>query len=206
MDKYSYICKIILFFLLFYPQSSFPQDQESDLGADANYLIFIVDLSGGMVQFSREKMINQLMATIASYPDLKGIQIMSDMGSHMLPQYQHKWIPNTPGQREIIEANLHTWINFSNSSPHEGLMRALRFYYDPKKIINIYVFGDDFAGETSADEVIASIEAMYPDDDINKNLNINAVLFASEKIENRNFENVMRAVTKKYGGTFVIRK
>ena len=92
---------------------------------DSEYIIFIIDTSGSMVQVNWEKMIKQLTTTLDVYPNVKGLQIMSDMGSYLFSQYRGKWIPDTPGRRRAMVSNLRIWNTFSNSSPVEGITRAI---------------------------------------------------------------------------------
>nr|NIN35612.1 VWA domain-containing protein [Gammaproteobacteria bacterium] len=63
---------------------------------DSEYIIFIIDTSGSMFQYSWDKMIDQLVTTLDVYPEVKGIQIMNDMGEYMYPsEYRDKWIPDS---------------------------------------------------------------------------------------------------------------
>ena len=84
---------------------------------DSEYVIFIIDTSGSMINNHWDNMINQLIATLDVYPRLKGIQIMSDMGEYLFSQYRRKWIPDTQGRRKVIIRTLRSWRSFSNSSP-----------------------------------------------------------------------------------------
>ena len=100
---------------------------------DSEYVIFIIDTSGSMVNYHWENMIDQLITTLDVYPRLKGIQIMSDMGEYLFSRYRRTWIPDTEGRRKVIINTLRTWRAFSNSSPVEGITRAIRAFYDPRK-------------------------------------------------------------------------
>jgi hypothetical protein len=79
------------------------------------------------------------------YPQVKGIQVMNDMGDYMFSQYNNKWIPDTPARRNAIQKRLAGWEPFSNSSPVEGIEAAIRRFHALDKRISLYVFGDDFA-------------------------------------------------------------
>ena len=46
--------------------------------------------------------------------------------------------------------NLRNWNVFSNSSPVEGITAAIKTFYDPGKKISIFVFGDEFTGDSIA--------------------------------------------------------
>jgi hypothetical protein len=79
------------------------------------------------------------------YPHVKGIQVMNDMGDYMFSQYAGRWIPDTPARRRAILRRLASWAPFSNSSPVEGITRAIRAFHRPGRKISIYVLGDDFS-------------------------------------------------------------
>ena len=113
---------------------------------DSEYIVFIVDTSGSMVDFAWPKVRQEMINILDIYPQVKGIQIMNDMGDYMFSGYRGRWIPDTPGRRKAIINRLLTWAPFSNSSPVEGIQRAIRAFYAPDKKISLYVFGDDFTG------------------------------------------------------------
>lgn len=177
---------------------------------DSEYIIFIIDTSGSMKNANWEKMINQLVMTLDVYPKVKGIQIMSDMGAYMVSQYRRKWIPDTRGRRNAMIKQLRSWNTFSNSSPVEGITTAIRSFYDPKKKISIYVFGDEFTGN-SVKQVVQVINRINPKDANGKTkVRIHGVGFpvpatAPEyfQITRRRFATLMREITQKNGGTFV---
>jgi len=177
---------------------------------DSEYIIFIVDTSGSMVNANWEKMIKQLTTTLDVYPDVKGLQIMSDMGSYLFSQYRGKWIPDTPGRRRAMISNLRRWNTFSNSSPVEGITRAISTFYDANKNISIYVFGDEFTGQSISD-VVKTIGRLNPKDSKgNTKIRIHGVGFpipasAPEhfQITSQRFATLMREVGQKNGGTFI---
>ena len=113
---------------------------------DSEYIVFIVDTSGSMFDFAWPKVRREMINILDIYPQVKGIQIMNDMGDHMFSGYRGRWIPDTPGRRKAIINRLATWTPFSNSSPVEGIQRAIKAFYAPDKKISLYVFGDDFTG------------------------------------------------------------
>ena len=67
----------------------------------------------------------------------------------MFPTLSGKWLPDTPVQRKAVVDRLRTWNPFSNSSPVEGIVEAIRTYYSQEKLkISLYVFGDEFTGSS----------------------------------------------------------
>lgn len=115
---------------------------------DSEYIVFIVDTSGSMFDFAWPKVRREMINILDIYPQVKGIQIMNDMGDYMFSGYKGRWIPDTPGRRKAILNRLTTWTPFSNSSPVEGIQRAIRAFSRPDKKISLYVFGDDFTGNS----------------------------------------------------------
>ncbi|MYH69026.1 MAG: VWA domain-containing protein [Gammaproteobacteria bacterium] len=177
---------------------------------DSEYVIFIIDTSGSMVNYHWENMIDQLITTLDVYPRLKGIQIMSDMGDYLFSRYRRTWIPDTEGRRKVIINTLRSWRAFSNSSPVEGITRAIRAFYDPGKKISIYVYGDEFTGP-SIREVLDTVERINPkDQDGNTRVRIHAVGFPvpSSAVEhflltNKRYASLMRQLTHENGGAYV---
>ena len=177
---------------------------------DSEYVIFIIDTSGSMVNYHWENMIEQLITTLDVYPRLKGIQIMSDMGEYLFSRYRRTWIPDTEGRRKVIIRTLRSWRVFSNSSPVEGITRAIRAFYDPGKKISIYVYGDEFTGP-SIREVLDQVERINPKDkDGNTRVRIHAVGFpvpssAGEHflLTNKRYASLMRQLTHENGGAYV---
>ena len=176
---------------------------------DSEYVIFIIDTSGSMVNHHWNHMIKQLIATLDVYPRIKGIQIMSDMGEYLFTQYRRKWIPDTEGRRRVIIRTLRSWRTFSNSSPVEGITQAIRTFYDPGKKISIYVYGDEFSG--SIRQVLDAVERINPKDKEGKTrVRIHAVGFpvpssAPEhfQLTNRHYAALMRQLTHENGGAYV---
>ncbi len=176
---------------------------------DSEYVIFIIDTSGSMVNSHWENMIKQLITTLDVYPRLQGIQIMSDMGEYLFSQYRRRWIPDTEGRRRVIIRTLRSWRTFSNSSPVEGITQAIRTFYDPGKKISIYVYGDEFSG--SIRQVLDAVERINPKDQHgNTKVRIHAVGFpvpasAPEhfQLTNRHFAALMRQLTHENGGAYV---
>lgn len=177
---------------------------------DSEYIIFIIDTSGSMFQHSWPKMIEQLVQTLDVYPQVKGLQILNDMGDYMFSQYRGKWIPDTPGRRKIIISRLRKWNPFSNSSPVEGITRAIRSFYSPDKQISLYVFGDEFTGN-SIHRVVEAVDRLNPRKSGGKaRVRIHAVGFPVQFVNppalqttGIRFATLMRELTRRNDGAFV---
>ncbi|MCB1689662.1 MAG: VWA domain-containing protein [Halioglobus sp.] len=177
---------------------------------DSEYIIFVIDTSGSMFSYAWNRVLEEIEATLAIYPKVKGIQVMNDMGNYLFSSYRGKWIPDTPGRRKIIVENLRGWSIFSNSSPVEGIEAAIRTFAAPGKKISIYVFGDEFTGP-SITEVIDTVDRINrADANGNRLVRIHAVGFPTQfsraphlQGTGIRFATLMRELTHRNGGTFV---
>lgn len=177
---------------------------------DSEYIIFIIDTSGSMFSYAWERMLREMEATLNIYPNVKGIQVMNDMGNYLFSRYRGQWIPDTPARRDLILRNLRNWSVFSNSSPVEGITAAVRSFYDPNKKISIYVFGDEFTGDSIA-RVVQTVDRLNAEStDGQRRVRIHAVGFPVQfirppelQVTGVRFATLMRELTYKNGGTFV---
>ena len=177
---------------------------------DSEYIIFIIDTSGSMQKYAWGLVQKKLQEALEVYPRVKGMQIMNDMGNYMFTQYRGKWIPDTPARRRAIISTLRTWRSFSNSSPVEGITAAINTFYDPKKKISLYVFGDEFSGE-DIQAVVDKVDRINrAARDGSRRVRIHAVGFPVLVADPRRvgytgerFATLMRILCQKNGGTFV---
>ncbi len=177
---------------------------------DSEYIIFVIDTSGSMQQLSWSQVITKVNETLNIYPQVKGIQIMNDMGDYMFTRFQGRWIPDSPARRRAIVERLRTWAPFSNSSPVEGIERAVRTFYAPDKRISVYVFGDDFSGRSIEDvtDTIDRINRITEKGD--RLVRIHAIGFpglygvgGGQQASLYRFAALMRELTYRNNGTFV---
>ncbi|GMQ75784.1 MAG: hypothetical protein BMS9Abin01_1042 [Gammaproteobacteria bacterium] len=188
-------------------------ETDSNIGGvpvDSEYIIFIVDTSGSMFNNAWALVIRKVSETLKIYPKVKGIQVMNDMGDYMFSTYAGRWIPDTPSRRKAILKRLRTWSPFSNSSPVEGITRAIRTFYAADKKISLYVFGDEFSGP-SIDAVVKQVDAINKEDaEGNRLVRIHGVGFPvqlSRPLQLQGtgirFAALMRILSNRNGGTFV---
>lgn len=116
--------------------------------ADSDYIIFVIDTSGSMRSAAWQKVQIEMLNILDVYPEVKGIQVLNDMGQYMFAAYKDQWIPDSPKMRNSITTKLAVWAPFSNSSPVEGIESAIRVFYKPGRRISIYTLGDDFQGNS----------------------------------------------------------
>ena len=180
---------------------------------DSEYIIFLIDTSGSMYNTpgNWNTMLEVIDNTLDVYPEVKGIQVMNDMGDYMFNTYRGEWIPDTPGRRQQIIQTLRAWQPYSNSSPVEGVTRAINTFYSPDKKISIYVLGDDFQPGGSIQDVLQTIDRINAEDEQgNRRVRIHGIGFPTIFAGPRRFQQsvyrystLMREITSRNGGTFV---
>lgn len=174
---------------------------------DSEYIIFVIDTSGSM-QSEVWGLVNQkIRETLAIYPKVKGVQVMNDMGEYMFPSFRDRWIPDSPQRRKSITDRLRNWAPFSNSSPVEGIQKAVSTFYAPDRRISVYVFGDDFSGG-SIERVVDTIDQINKrDENGRRRVRIHAVGFPvhMQRPGRRAFQfaALMRELAYRNDGTFV---
>lgn len=189
-----------------------PPPQNSVIGGipvDSEYIIFIVDTSGSMQSYAWPLVIQKVEEVLSIYPKVKGIQVMNDMGRYMFETYKGRWIPDSPARRKAVIDRIKTWKSFSNSSPVEGVVAAIRRFYRKDRRISLYVFGDDFTGSNINDviEEVTRINAKNAGG--TPRVRIHAfgfpVLFLDERgRRNRvRFAHLMRVLAERNAGSFV---
>lgn len=179
---------------------------------DSEYIIFVIDTSGSMFNNpSWNKMLQVIDDTLNVYPEVRGIQVMNDMGDYMFDSYRGDWIPDTPGRRQQILATLRNWNPYSNSSPVEGVTRAINTFYSADRKISIYVLGDDFQPGGSIQNVLQTIDRINVEDTAgNRLVRIHGIGFPTIFSGPQRFQQsvyrysqLMREMTQRNGGTFV---
>ena len=176
---------------------------------DSEYVIFIIDTSGSMQENAWPLVRKKLREVLEIYPQVKGIQVMNDMGEYMFSQYRGRWIPDTEARRRIILKRLAGWAPFSNSSPVEGIEAAIRHFYASDKRISLYVFGDDFS-RGSIQRVIDTVDQLNrADSSGRRRVRIHAVGFpvllgqGGLSANVVRFAALMRKLAESNGGSFV---
>ena len=186
-----------------------PDAMVGGIPVDSEYIIFVIDTSGSMFHYAWPAVIEKMTQVLDTYPRVKGLQIMNDMGQYMYSQYAGKWIPDTPGRRKALIARLRSWNAFSNSSPVEGITRAIRTFANPNYRISVYVFGDEFTGP-SIDDVVREVDRLNIGSGGERRVRIHAIGFptvfsvagAGEHTGVR-YATLMRILCRRNDGTFV---
>lgn len=176
---------------------------------DSEYIVFIVDTSGSMFNFAWPRVQQEMINILNIYPRVKGIQVMNDMGDYMFSSFRGRWITDSPGRRRAIINRLATWTPFSNSSPVEGVQQAIRRFYASDKKISLYVFGDDFTGN-SISQVLNTVDKINRQRNGNRLVRIHTIGFPVHfQVQGGNlqtatrFAALMRELSYRNNGTFV---
>jgi hypothetical protein len=170
-------------------------------------VIFVIDTSGSMFNYAWPMMLESMQEILNMYPHLKGMQVTNDVGTHMFPGYQGKWIPDTPAERKMVMDRLRTWNIFSASNPSQGIVNAVRTYWAADKRISIYVFGDEFTGP-SIDSVVKTVDFVNKSDETGeRRVRIHAIGFPvtpeAPQFTSIRFASLMRIICQRNNGTFV---
>jgi hypothetical protein len=181
-------------------------DAVAGLPVDSQYIIFIIDTSGSMANYAWPLMLRKMQEVLDAYPTVKGWQVMSDEGTYMFPSYRGRWLPDTPNQRKLVLERLRDWFPFSNSSPVEGIVEAIRTYHKTGMRISLYVLGDEFTG-SSIDSVVKTVDQINREERGGRRVRIHALGFPvrpdAPQVTNIRFATLMRVLCARNGGTFV---
>ena len=174
---------------------------------DSEYIVFIVDTSGSMQTFSWQRAQQKMREVLEIYPAVKGIQVMDDEGGYMFSEYRGRWIPDSQARRRAILDVFRRWRAFSNSSPVEGIVAAIRTFWSPEHRISIYVLGDEFTG-SSIQDVVDTVERINRKDRSGEpRVRIHAIGFPLgpdvPQYTSIRFATLMRILCARNGGTFV---
>jgi hypothetical protein len=182
---------------------------------ESNYIAFVIDTSGSMRDSSGylfSYVVLKLADTLASYPEVKGIQVLDANGNFILGRgARSRWLRDGPETRKSIVNAVRFYPGNSESNPVPGIERAIRLLAEPNNKemkMGVYVFADDFHGKTAP--VFTRIAKMNKDKNGDRIVRINAVGFPHRINGMLNlgssglkFANLMRELTYEHGGAFV---
>ena len=151
---------------------------------DSEYIIFLIDTSGSMYNTpgNWNTMLEVIDNTLDVYPEVKGIQVMNDMGDYMFNTYRGEWIPDTPGRRQQIIQTLgpgSLTVTVACRRSDTGYQHL----YSPDKKISIYVLGDDFQPGGSIQDVLQTIDRINAEDEQgNRRVRIHGIGFQQSSL------------------------
>ncbi len=110
--------------------------------------------------------------------------------------------------RDSIKSRMRQWQAFSDSDPSDGIIYAIETFWSPDKKISIYVFGDEFQGN-SMEKVLRDIDRINVEDENgDRRVRIHAIGFpynfaGTPPQSSQRFAGLMRVLCERNGGTFV---
>jgi len=190
--------------------SQYKRMQDAAIGGvpvDSEYVIYLIDTSGSMYNFHWPLVQQKVSEVLDIYPHLKGFQVMNDQGVYMYPSFRGKWLPDSPAQRHNVIDRLRTWTPFSASNPADGIIEAVRAYGNQNYKVSVYVFGDEFDGE-SIEQVVRTVDAINKvGADGHRQVRIHAIGFPLDPsfppVTQARFATLMRIICERNGGAFV---
>jgi hypothetical protein len=170
--------------------------------ADSEYVVFVIDTSGSMQESHWEAMKQHMRQILDLYPKLQGMQVMDDEGAYLFPSSAARWLSDSPARRKVIMDALEHWVTYSNSSPTEGIVRAIDDFWSRDKRVSIYYLGDDFTGP-SIQEALDQVARLNRD----RRVRIHALGFPTPpdypQETARRYAELMRLMCEQNGGAFV---
>lgn len=193
--------------LLAQTRSRPPTDAIGGIPVDSEYIIFIIDTSASMQRNHWGAAMDVMREILDIYPRVKGLQVMDDEGKMLIETTRGRWIADSPAQRQNIIASMRNWRSFSDSSPVEGIVEAIRTYWAPDKRISLYVLGDEFTGDSIQAALDAVSRVNRPDKSGQRLVRIHAIGFPAPPdmppFTNVRFSALMRLMCEQNNGTFV---
>ena len=192
------------------PQSSVSDQLVGGLPVDSEYIIFVIDTSGSMQMAAWRRLQKEMIHILDMYPTVKGIQVMNDMGQYMFGDTRRAWMKDNPQTRRRIVRELNSWAPFSNSSPVEGITKAIQTFYRKGRKISIYTLGDDFSGRSIRAVVKAVDDLNQANRGSDRLVRVHAIGFPVHFVPGRTpseaaikFAALMRELSYSNGGTFI---
>jgi len=187
----------------------------------SNYIAFVIDTSGSMRDPNTDGVwpiaIRKIEEVLEVYPNVEGVQVLDTDGRFVLNGGRNGamgWLPDTPETRDNIKRTLRHYNAESISSPVPGLRRVFTSLYDPNNAnmkLGVYVFGDEYAENATAESVIKWVDEHNPSDaEGNRKVVINCVAFPttirytfSMGNTGLRYSNLMREICYRNGGAFI---
>ena len=119
-----------------------PDKDVGGVPTDADYVVFVIDNSGSMVNIGWNKIIEVVADVIENHPKLKGFNVMAADG-RFLPIKTGGWIRDSKINRRKVMAELKGFKGGA-SQPEVGILKSIKQYKKTKGKVSIYVFGDEY--------------------------------------------------------------
>tara|TARA_B100001059_G_scaffold201899_1_gene209530 strand:+ start:8610 stop:9533 length:924 start_codon:yes stop_codon:yes gene_type:complete len=182
------------------------------LKVDADYVIFIIDVSGSMIECGPwSKIVNEIDQLLDIFPDLKGFNVLTDGGKRIITGVD-KWVDFNKTTKLQLKSLVKTPPSIgSASNPIIGLKSAISKYVNKDKV-SIFILGDDILTSTRIEDEFKSIEKLLNGKE--GLVSINAISFLTHykcsnlaglvtEDQNYRFMNLMESLTFKYNGSLI---
>ena len=172
---------------------------------DADYVALVIDTSSSMKSIWSDVM-REVRGVLSLYPDLKGFQIVSDLGVYLYESHEGRWIRDSPARRSDALARLGGWEAPSRSSPARGIKTAISDLYKQDETMALFIVGDDFSGREDLDTYLQEVDEIVADASVKEgSLRIHAIGFANPRMvySSLRFSVLMRELTQRHAGAFL---
>ena len=172
---------------------------------DAEYVAIVLDTSSSM-QSIWPIVVKEVTGVLSIYPELKGFQILSDIGEYLFETSRGRWVRDTPARRVDALTRLRTWKTPSRSSPAKGIKTAISDLYKQNETMALFVFGDDFSESVDLDEYVRDIDSIVGQANVKEgSLRIHAIGFRNPFMvySSLRFSVLMHELTKRHSGAFL---
>jgi hypothetical protein len=183
--------------------------QVGGIPIDSEYIVFVIDTSPSMTEFTWPRMIQIMEEILDTYPQVNGMQVMNDMGTYLFRRRAGEWMDDTPALRDQVIRRLHGWRPFSNSSPVEGIIEAIQTYATTHHGVSVYYLGDEMHGH-DLDRAARAVQAANRGPDGRPMARIHSVGFpviydytGAVQETGLRFASLMRIICEQNDGTFV---
>tara|TARA_B100000965_G_scaffold390080_1_gene396502 strand:- start:1199 stop:2149 length:951 start_codon:yes stop_codon:yes gene_type:complete len=195
-------------------KSTIEQISASGILIDSNYLIFIIDNSGSMIEGAPWKnVMSEISNIINTFPNLEGFMVMNDTGKIIVGD--NPWLLPTIKNRSIAIDALRNIRTISMSNPIPAIELAINFYGRKYDNVGLFIIGDDIRENKNIDNRLLEINRINTKTDGTKYVRINALAFLtsrriseeilpSGKRDNTKYLTLMRELTLQNGGTLVV--
>jgi hypothetical protein len=186
---------------------------------DATHLAFIIDTSGSMrhpfTQELHSAVLQEIQSLLNQLGKVEKIQFLDSSGRYLLQSSRGQWIDNQRSTQQQAMRTLRNYPFASVSDPSRGIRKSIQDLLPKlgeKKVMSLFVLGDDFRGSTQA--LLRSLDRVNPilRSSQQRAASISAVGFPTRTspftiaspVGNTRFANVMREVVREHNGVLIL--